>query len=135
MKALDPRDPQDPLPEGRWLYRRLFIWGVMLFCCGLLAFIVHRLEGDPSALKSVAQWTISLMALLSTYYLIAPSAEQLAKIVQAGRLFRAQPDLAPGRSEREHRRSYRAAPIPPRRVAAERDAGGRVRPDDPDGAA
>lgn len=113
-------DPQDPLPEGRWLYRRLFTWGLTIFACGLLAFIVHKLEGDAPALQSMFQWTIGLIALLATYYLIAPSAEQLAKIVASMKLFREQPDLAPTRPRyRAPRRSYE--PV------------GREMPDDPDG--
>jgi hypothetical protein len=87
-------DPQDPLPEGKWLYRRLFTWTLTLICCGLLWFIVQQLRGDV-ALVEVAKWLIGLIGILATFYLIAPSAEQLAKIVQAGRIFRATHESPP----------------------------------------
>jgi len=81
-------DPQDPLPESQFFWRRLFSYLACLILLGLLAFIVTRIEGDPE-LATIAKWLIGLIALLMTYYMIAPSAEQLARIIQAARVMRA----------------------------------------------
>ena len=108
-------DPQDPLPEGRWLFRRLFTWLLVLMCCALLGWIVHQLRGE-ARLVEVAQWLIGLIALLSTYYLIAPSAEHIVRLVQAGRTLRV-PGFGAEAPADERRR-------PPRRFS---------RVDDPDG--
>lgn len=69
---------QDPLPEGQWLFRRIFTWTLTIALLGLLAFIVCRIP--PEQLQLVALWVISLIGLVVTYYLLAPSAPELARI-------------------------------------------------------
>lgn len=80
-------DPQDPLPEIRFTYRRLFSFGACAAVFALLWRIVDQLQGDD-ALGEIAKWLIGLNALVVTYYMIAPSAEQIAKIIQAARVLR-----------------------------------------------
>lgn len=72
-------DPQDPLPEGQWLFRRLFTWALTVALLALLAVIVLRIP--PEQLQLIAIWIIGLLALVVTYYLLAPSAPQLAGIL------------------------------------------------------
>lgn len=71
-------NPQDPLPEGQWLFRRIFTWSLTIVLIGLLTWIIGRM---PAAeLKHVALGLIALIALVVTYYLLAPSAAELARI-------------------------------------------------------
>ena len=71
-------DPQNPLPESQWLYRRIFTWSFTAIQLGLLAWTIWRM---PAAdLQLVALWQLGLLALVVTYYLLAPSAPELARI-------------------------------------------------------
>lgn len=81
------QDPQDPLPEPSWTFRRWFTWLVMAVCLGLVAWIVWKLT-ESSHLAGVAYALVGLCALLATYYLIAPSAEHLAKLARLADLFK-----------------------------------------------
>lgn len=97
-------DPQDPLPEPTWGWRRAFVWFVTITACALLGYIVQQLRGNAS-LAEVAKWLIGLIAYLVTCYLIAPSAEHITRVVQAGRTMRvgaverAAAAIGAGRSE------------------------------------
>lgn len=77
-------DPQDPLPESGFFYRRITTWVVGITVLALLWFIVVALraleQGD--GLVTVAKWLIGLLALVLTYYLIAPSAEHIVRLGQ-----------------------------------------------------
>lgn len=71
-------DPQNPLPESQWLYRRIFTWSFTAIQLGLLGWTIWRM---PAAdLQLVALWQLGLLALVVTYYLLAPSAPELARI-------------------------------------------------------
>lgn len=77
----DPRgaDPQDPLPEGRWLWRRLYVFSLSL---GLWLLLLTALGRAPAA--AVAPLAFGLMWLLGfvlVLYLVAPSAQQTAHLV------------------------------------------------------
>lgn len=72
-------DPQNPLPESQWLYRRIFTWSFTATQLGLLGWTIWRM---PAAdLQLVALWQLGLLALVVTYYLLAPSAPELARII------------------------------------------------------
>lgn len=73
-------DPQDPLPESQWKFRRAFTYGATVVCLALVGWIIHKLA-DGEHLAGVAYGLLILCGLLATYYLIAPSAETLAKII------------------------------------------------------
>lgn len=78
------RDLQDPLPEGQWLFRRIFTWTLTVCLLGLVAMIIRRMPQD--GLQLVALWLIGLLALVVTYYLLAPSAAELVRIFAELRL-------------------------------------------------
>jgi hypothetical protein len=80
-------DPQDPLPESNWFWRRLFV-GVI--CAALLALVWYRTEvigqaaldgkeGAVDGLVSLLKLSLYLTGLVIMLYLIAPSAEQAGK--------------------------------------------------------
>lgn len=73
-----PAPGQDPLPESQWFFRRIYTWSVTALLLGLLAFVVWRMP--PALLQLVALWLIGLIALVVTFYLLAPSAPELARI-------------------------------------------------------
>jgi hypothetical protein len=80
-------DPQDPLPESSWFWRRLFVgaataalmfgvwWHIDTVGKAALAGSVPAVEGLIDLLKMC----LYLVGLLILLYLIAPSAEQLGK--------------------------------------------------------
>lgn len=104
-------DPQDPLPESNWVWRRIFvfvfggiamagvaavlwiIWEIArstLQLIGLLGALrdVQALNGavdvignSVEALRNLGFWLIILVMVDRALYLIAPSAEQAAKMM------------------------------------------------------
>jgi len=106
-------DLQDPLPEANWLWRRIFCFvvvGVLLFFMwGLVdrvgkVAVVEPKAGIP-ALVVICKWTMAFACTVVTYYLLAPSAEQITKLVKTASLLKAGVQVAsrvidrPGRSE------------------------------------
>lgn len=77
-------DAQDPLPESGFLYRRVTVWVVSITILALLWFNVHALRAleHGDGLVEISKWLIVLLALILTYYLIAPSAEHIVRMVQ-----------------------------------------------------
>lgn len=84
---------QDPLPEGQWLFRRIFTWTLTILLLALLAVVVWRMPDGQ--LQLVALWLIGLIGLVVTYYLLAPSAPELTLLVSALRQRLAHPANLP----------------------------------------
>jgi len=83
----DPTRPPvlpPPLAEGRWLWRRLYVFVTSFALWWLLSDIVGRTE--PAALPQVAGGLMSLMALTLVLYLVAPTAQQLVALLANLRL-------------------------------------------------
>lgn len=94
-------DPQDPLPESNWTYRRWFTIILTGVAMVLVTLIVWRVTGallvivggdsdataTVNALRDIAFYLIGLALALTITYLIAPSGEQVAKMVQSVKLF------------------------------------------------
>jgi hypothetical protein len=73
-------DPTTPaLAEGRWLWRRLYVFGGSFALWALLSRAVERTEA--AALPSVARGLMSLLALMLVLYLVAPTAQQLVAML------------------------------------------------------
>lgn len=84
-------DVQDPLPETNWFWRRVYTFVLSLVS---VAFIWYGIEAlydlrQPDAIYRVTRYMIGVHVLLITYYMLAPSAEQLVKLVQAAKLLQA----------------------------------------------
>lgn len=104
-------DPQDPLPEANWLWRRVFTFvtiGLAFVIAIGLAVAVNRIVGnvvgrlDTMDARNVAQITVvALNVILKMFtlmfyvviaailfYMIAPSAEQITKMIQTAGLLK-----------------------------------------------
>lgn len=84
-------DVQDPLPEQDWTWRRTYTYALTLIACVGVGFALDaiRATGDIEALYGVAWWMLAIIAMLATYYMVAPSAEQIVRLIQAAKLMRA----------------------------------------------
>lgn len=72
------------LAEGRWLWRRLFVFAASLGLWLLLDRVVAR---APAAdLRAIGHELMGLLALVLVLYLVAPTAQQLVELVAAVRL-------------------------------------------------
>lgn len=110
-------DPQDPLPEASWLWRRVFtfvVLGVAFLILIGLATATNRIVGNVVGriasmdAHNVAQITIVALntmldmfkmmfyiALVAiTYYMVAPSAEQIVKVIQTAGLLKSGVSIA-----------------------------------------
>ncbi len=105
-------DQQDPLPEGSFFYRRIFsavsvllLLGITFWVAwGLTDALLEIVKGDSdataiaNALRDVAFYSLCLAGLVSTFYLLAPSGEQLALIVQSAKVMIAKVPDFPGKA-------------------------------------
>ena len=84
-------DAQDPLPEQDWTWRRAYTYALTITACIGVGYTLHALRdtGDIEALYGVAWWMLAIIAMLATYYMVAPSAEQIVKLIQAAKLLQA----------------------------------------------
>lgn len=81
-------DVQDPLPETNWFWRRVYTFALSLIS---VAFIWYGFEAlydmrEPNLVYSLSRYMIGVHVLLITYYMLAPSAEQLVKLIQSAKL-------------------------------------------------
>lgn len=99
MSETTDLDPQDPLPESGWTWRRLFVF---LSSAILLYIVWENLNEIGSVAKAsaagsetaiagqvtITKYALAAFALNQLFYLVAPSAEQITRIVQAARAMR-----------------------------------------------
>lgn len=89
-------DLQDPLPESNWLWRRVFTFCVTAAILWMLWGGITRLGAAAmlvppvgiAALLTLCKWLIVFNVLMATYYMVAPSAEQITKMVKTAGLLR-----------------------------------------------
>lgn len=121
-----PTDLQDSLPESSWFWRRVFVftvtaavlwmlWGAITQLANV-ALVEPRL-GVP-ALLSLCKWIIGFTGMMVTYYMVAPSAEQLTKMVKTASLLKSGVQVAGTRVETpeghvEEARTVGLPPAPP----------------------
>jgi hypothetical protein len=91
-------DPQDPLPESNWKWRRWYVFGATTACSvGILVILVmlYRIarvdlvgrQTDKTTLATIealyqlGRWLVFLTLVDRVLYLIAPSAEQATKML------------------------------------------------------
>ncbi len=82
-------DPQDPLPDPNWLYRRLFVF-LTTFALLILFWIKLDIVGDVArggsetaiaGLVDLLKRVTALIGFLILCYMVAPSAEQITKMI------------------------------------------------------
>lgn len=74
MTPSNPATPS-PLAEGRWLWRRLYVYGISGGAWLLLDRLIAAAPAE--AAPRLAQWLMALLALTLVLYLVAPTAQQL----------------------------------------------------------
>ena len=72
------------LAEGRWLWRRLYVFVASAALWLLLARAVGRTQ--PADLPRVADGLMGLIALMLVLYLVAPTAQQMIALLANLRL-------------------------------------------------
>lgn len=147
-------DPQDPLPEANWLWRRVFVFvalaatfailiGLGLATNRIVGNVVNRIDSmDARTVGQIAVVALNVMqrmftllfylaVLIVTYYMVAPSAEQITKMIQtAGLLKHGVQVAARAAAQVEGRREETQAtiglppqPVVPPETPQERDSG------------
>lgn len=99
-------DLQDPLPESNWFWRRVFVFAVTAAVLWMLWGGITRLsqvaatspERGIEALLTLCKWMIAYNILMVTYYMVAPSAEQITKMVKTAALLRSGVQVAGSRT-------------------------------------
>ena len=78
------RTTGQPLAEGRWLWRRLYVF---LVSAGLWLLLLRSLgRMPPDRLVHAADGLMGLLALTLVLYLVAPTAQQLVALLANLRL-------------------------------------------------
>lgn len=99
---MNDTDIQDPLPEANWLWRRIFIFGVTTAVIYLVYLSVDRLgtvavvrpDIGIAAFVSIVKLLVITIDVLVTYYMVAPSAEQITKMMQTAGLLKSGVQIA-----------------------------------------
>ena len=71
-------DTPPSLAEGRWLWRRLFVFMTSLILWALIHRALDRVSVE--ALPPLVDRLLMLIALISLLYLVAPTAQQLVTL-------------------------------------------------------
>ena len=151
-------DIQDPLPEANWLWRRVLSYALCLAFLGMMVGfgwamfkIVNSVTGKIDNMNAQAVVQITLAALgtveqmfrlmfwallvVVTYYMVAPSAEQITKMLQTAGLLKAGVQIAQRSVETPDRREVAAtvgqppqAAAPPVEAPTDGGTGGREAP-------
>ena len=74
------KEPTHDLAEGRWLWRRIYVYAASLALWLLLRLAVSRAEA--SDLPRIADGLMGLIALMLLLYLVAPSAQQIVNMMR-----------------------------------------------------
>lgn len=95
-------NPQDPLPEANWLWRRVFIFAVtsatLFFVYGsvdrLGAVAVVKPEIGIPAFVSIVKLLVVTINIMALFYMVAPSAEQITKMIKTASLLKSGVQIA-----------------------------------------
>lgn len=71
--------PVPGMAEGKWLWRRLYVFASTGALWGLLAALVAR--APAAAAPGMARDLMHLLALVLVLYLVAPSAQHLIEVL------------------------------------------------------
>jgi hypothetical protein len=81
---------QGPLPETSWFWRRVFSYGFAVASLALVgwAMITLRDLNQPDLLYSLARYLLGVHVLVVTYYMVAPSAEQVVRTIKTASILK-----------------------------------------------
>lgn len=107
-------DPQDPLPESKWFWRRLIVFLSVAAAYALLFLVVRSALAEDMA--QIARELMILLGVILLFYLVAPSANQIAELLATLKLRLRGPRLDDARSpdcdppETDHRSDEHTPP-------------------------
>lgn len=95
-------DPQDPLPEAGWLWRRVFVYAVTAAILFILYGSVDRLGAVAvvrpdigiKAFVSIVKLLVVTINVMALFYLAGASAEQITKLVKTASLLKSGVQIA-----------------------------------------
>lgn len=120
-------DPQNPLPEPSFFWRR---WIAILICANALVFAwfaaAWLVGGEQwGSLYGLTKLLIYFAALVLTYYFIAPSATELTNMIQSAGLMKKSLDVAEtaaksaaGTAQSYAQRRFQSDPAPDSQIPA-----------------
>lgn len=84
-------DVQDPLPETNWLWRRSYTFALSLISLAFVWFGAEAMYSlnRPLELFKITEYMIWILGFLILCYMVAPSAEQIVKLVQVAGIIKA----------------------------------------------
>lgn len=80
----DPMTVPASLAEGRWLWRRLYVFAISAGLMALLDRAVARVPADT--MPRMVDGLMTLLALILVLYLVAPTAQQMVALLANLRL-------------------------------------------------
>jgi hypothetical protein len=83
-------DAQDPLPESSWFYRRVYTFIVSAALIALLGYLGFYAPDKNMAFK----WTASLLSFVIMIYIVAPSADQITRMIQTASMLKSGVSLS-----------------------------------------
>lgn len=95
-------DPQDPLPEAGWLWRRVFVYAVTAAILFILYGSVDRLgtvavvrpDIGIKAFVSIVKLLVITINVMALFYLAGASAEQITKLIKTASLLKSGVQIA-----------------------------------------
>lgn len=70
---------QDPPPEAKWFWRRFYTFMVTVLSLAGVGFMIYKLAPGMVGV-GIAYGLIALVGWMATLYLVAPSADEVARI-------------------------------------------------------
>lgn len=80
-------DLQDPLPESNFFWRRVYSYLISVVLLAALVLVAYKVD-DAASLRVLVFYLSVLLWFALTYYMAAPSAEQIIRIVQTAKMLR-----------------------------------------------
>jgi len=79
LTGAEPLDPQDPLPEASWGWRRFIVCAVIAAVYVLLWRLVAKVPAED--LLTLCNNLLQLIGVVLVLYLVAPSANQFVELL------------------------------------------------------
>lgn len=89
-------DPQNPLPESSWFWRRVITIAITIASGAALWHVLEALHdlGSADGLLELGKWILCFCGLVLTYYFVGPSAAELTNMIQTASIMKRSIGLA-----------------------------------------